>query len=466
MNTNKTQHFFSNMAFLVWKLNILLVVFYLVLMGPGYFKSSVLEFSNIKSDPFDGTVSPIAYIPNWLHTANQNKSLWFNDIDATEFIALPKYDLSLMADSSGKNKDALIERYTYTTPYMGSYRLNYTEYDGSHCGVDIRVPFGTPVMSIANGVVVKAVTGDSSNGNYVVVRHDDVPLDGTVQTIYSNYLHLSSVSVTAGDKIARGTVVGKSGMSGTATAPHLHFQIDKSSAPYHTYWPYTYKEAADAGLDFFGAINAGLGKEAAMKYTIHPITFTYAHLVSFTDPFNGISPDTPASSETQSATTTDTTTTIKTSGSISTNTGASTTTEPSKTTTDTVKNPTPTADSDVDALFDPLKNVDDTTPLSSAPTENSQTFFSDVDTSAAYATRLKTLVSSGVVSIGDGRFWPNGEMNRRDFAIILARMYASNVDASNITLPFLDVEQKDTVAYSALQKLYSAGVIGANTKFR
>lgn len=41
-----------------------------------------------------------------------------------------------------------------TQSHMGSYRGNYTEYDGSHPAV-IRAPIGTPVVSIANGVVVK-----------------------------------------------------------------------------------------------------------------------------------------------------------------------------------------------------------------------------------------------------------------------------------------------------------------------
>ena len=43
------------------------------------------------------------------------------------------------------------------------------------------------------------------------------------------------------------------------------------------YWPYTFKEAANLGLDFFGAINVGLGKENAIRYTIHPMDFIKDH---------------------------------------------------------------------------------------------------------------------------------------------------------------------------------------------
>lgn len=62
-------------------------------------------------------------------------------------------------------------------------------------------------------------------------------------------------------------------MTGITTTPHLHFQIDKASAPFHAYWPFTFREASDLGLDFFGAINVGLGKENTIRYTIHPMEF-------------------------------------------------------------------------------------------------------------------------------------------------------------------------------------------------
>ena len=67
-------------------------------------------------------------------------------------------------------------------------------------------------------------------------------------------------------------------MSGIATTPHLHLQIDTSDAPFHPYWHFTSSEARDAGLDFFSAVNAGLGKDKAMKYTIHPMIFINTYL--------------------------------------------------------------------------------------------------------------------------------------------------------------------------------------------
>ena len=62
-------------------------------------------------------------------------------------------------------------------------------------------------------------------------------------------------------------------MSGITTTPHLHLQIDKADAPFHAYWPYSFKDLRDLKLDFFEAVNAGLGKENALKYTVSPLDF-------------------------------------------------------------------------------------------------------------------------------------------------------------------------------------------------
>lgn len=62
-------------------------------------------------------------------------------------------------------------------------------------------------------------------------------------------------------------------MTGITTTPHLHFQIDKASAPFHVYWPYSYSDLNELGIDFFAAVNMGLGKENALKNTVHPMTF-------------------------------------------------------------------------------------------------------------------------------------------------------------------------------------------------
>lgn len=87
-----------------------------------------------------------------------------------------------------------------------------------HNGVDFAAPVGTPVRSIADGVVIAAgYFGDS--GKMVKIQHN-----GTYSTAY---LHLSQISnsIRKGSKISRGQVIGAVGMTGLATGPHLHFSM-------------------------------------------------------------------------------------------------------------------------------------------------------------------------------------------------------------------------------------------------
>lgn len=271
----------KNILIQLFGFNLGLFLFLLIsIYWVNFIKSSILEYSNIKSDPFDWTVKPITYIPNWLKTKNTNKSLNFQDESLTidEFIELPDYNLSSLSDSSWKNKEAIIARYTFPVVYMWNYKLDYEEFAGSHPAVDIRAPIWTPVLSIANWVVVKVKLTESWDGKYVIIRHDDVTINWNTETLYSSYLHLSDIFVEAWSKIAKWDVLGKVWMTWITTTPHLHFQIDKKDSPFHPFWPFTFREAMDLWLDFFWAINFWLGKENAISYTIHPMEFVQNYL--------------------------------------------------------------------------------------------------------------------------------------------------------------------------------------------
>ncbi|HRI36069.1 MAG TPA: peptidoglycan DD-metalloendopeptidase family protein [bacterium] len=263
----------------VWLLNLALAgVYFGSSFALPYIQGSVLEYSGVQADPFDGAVMPVASVPDWLQSGYTNKAMNFVDFPLDAFVELPKYDADRLESGSADNSAILRERYTYPVVYMGSYRGNHVEYDGSHLAIDIRAPIGTPIRATANGVVVKSVNTDTANGRYVILRHDNVPFDGETATFYSSYLHMSEASATVGTAVKKGDLIGLVGMSGIATTPHVHFQIDRESAPYHTYWPFTFSEASANGLDFFAAINAGLGKESAMKYSVNPAEFIYGSL--------------------------------------------------------------------------------------------------------------------------------------------------------------------------------------------
>ena len=85
-----------------------------------------------------------------------------------------------------------------------------------HYGNDYGVPTGTEVRSCGAGKVVLAETRIST-GWSVVVEH----LPG----LYSLYYHMSELSVKEGDMVNQGQLLGKSGATGLATGPHLHWEV-------------------------------------------------------------------------------------------------------------------------------------------------------------------------------------------------------------------------------------------------
>ncbi len=236
------------------------------------------SYQSIESDPFDGTTMPIAYIPDWTRSQNQDKSKRFEDIAISEYLPIPLYDALSLRDVTNSSKASTLMHYTYFTPYMGSYRLNYKENDGSHNAVDIRAPIGTPVLAIANGVIVRVNEADATGNKYIVIRHDGVPLSGGKRSLYSWYLHLSEILVTEWTKIRKGDMIWRVGMTGIATTPHLHIQIDTEEAPFHPYWPFSTSDSHAAWFWFYDSVNAGLGRDKALLYCIHPMNFINTYL--------------------------------------------------------------------------------------------------------------------------------------------------------------------------------------------
>ncbi|WP_327279543.1 LysM peptidoglycan-binding domain-containing M23 family metallopeptidase [Streptomyces sp. NBC_01205] len=87
---------------------------------------------------------------------------------------------------------------------------------GYHTGVDFIASSGTTVRAVGAGTVVSAGWG-GAYGNEVVIRHADGK--------YSQYGHLSQLSVSVGQSVTAGQTIGLSGSTGNSTGPHLHFEI-------------------------------------------------------------------------------------------------------------------------------------------------------------------------------------------------------------------------------------------------
>ncbi|KAA0933666.1 M23 family metallopeptidase [Streptomyces apricus] len=85
-----------------------------------------------------------------------------------------------------------------------------------HTGQDFAVDIGTPVRSAGAGRVVRVACGGPF-GIEVVVRHTG--------GYYTQYAHLSAVTVDQGQRVSVGQWVGQSGTTGNSTGPHLHFEV-------------------------------------------------------------------------------------------------------------------------------------------------------------------------------------------------------------------------------------------------
>jgi murein DD-endopeptidase MepM/ murein hydrolase activator NlpD len=99
---------------------------------------------------------------------------------------------------------------------FGSRRVINGEERSPHAAVDVRLPEGTPVRSIAGGTVVFA--GDQFfGGRSVVIDHGG--------GVFSTYYHLRDITVPEGRPVGRGETIGAVGATGRATGPHLHFGV-------------------------------------------------------------------------------------------------------------------------------------------------------------------------------------------------------------------------------------------------
>jgi murein DD-endopeptidase MepM/ murein hydrolase activator NlpD len=149
----------------IWILNILLITTYVLIQTPSHlWLMSISQGAQAK--PFTGAMMPLAFVPDWRKSdyIDQRGTLEYASVKQSDLVPLPRIE-DIKSDFNSS--------FTYLTMFRGKYMdEDRTPGAGSHDGVDIRAPIGTPVFDIANGKVVKVV--DEADNKYITIEHRDV----------------------------------------------------------------------------------------------------------------------------------------------------------------------------------------------------------------------------------------------------------------------------------------------------
>ena len=97
-----------------------------------------------------------------------------------------------------------------------------------HSGIDLQGNYGDNIYAYKSGTIIKTQYSNISYGNMVLIQHND----GT----QSRYAHMSSISVSKGQYVSCGQIIGHVGSTGNSTGNHLHFEIiinGKTVNPYN-----------------------------------------------------------------------------------------------------------------------------------------------------------------------------------------------------------------------------------------
>lgn len=142
------------------------------------------------------------------------------------FMALRRPELALIDAARAKVTDAQGWRQHFVFPVrgrisgrFGSQRVYRGEPAAYHSGLDLTTgTSGTPFVAPADGVVILAAQAPFTlEGNLLMIDHG--------MGLNSAFLHCSQILVKEGDHVKQGQVIGRIGMTGRATGPHLHWSM-------------------------------------------------------------------------------------------------------------------------------------------------------------------------------------------------------------------------------------------------
>jgi murein DD-endopeptidase MepM/ murein hydrolase activator NlpD len=116
-----------------------------------------------------------------------------------------------------------------------------------HNGIDIPAPHGTPIYATADGIVGRAQRL-GGYGLYVELEHGN--------NIQTRYGHMSSFSVTSGQRVKKGDIIGYVGSTGRSTGNHLHYEVRIAGTPVN---PLPFVESGELALAALAEADTGMG---------------------------------------------------------------------------------------------------------------------------------------------------------------------------------------------------------------
>jgi len=166
-------------------------------------------------EPFDELISTLDEHLNTLNAKAKKYNQFFGDrlhvnkTDIPGLITLP----SITPVKNLKEENLVSGFGVRINPF---HKGNY-----HHDGIDIALPKGTEVLAAGHGRVSYFSNSnlEAGFGNYVEIDHGN--------GVITRYSHLEKISVSWGQRITQGQVIGWSGSSGGSVAPHLHYEVIK-----------------------------------------------------------------------------------------------------------------------------------------------------------------------------------------------------------------------------------------------
>lgn len=180
--------------------------------------------------------SNIKFLDKFGENINEFCSVYLKDNESKRANAYTRERTEEKKEDNVKNSDAQIisdakpeAPFTPVNPCAGRISSDFGERVhpmsssvSFHNGIDIAANEGTEIRACFDGIIETSEFNEFS-GNYIIIDHEN---DYT-----SSYAHMSKLLKNKGERVKKGDVIGYVGSTGSATGPHLHFEIRHMTTP-------------------------------------------------------------------------------------------------------------------------------------------------------------------------------------------------------------------------------------------